>query len=60
MIRYAVTISVLNCGRSSTIVRIKRIIDTVTVCIGACGNNIGNTITVGIMAFKCIRDTITV
>ena len=60
MIRYAVTICVLHGHRGSTIIRIKRIVDAVTVCVGACRGNVCKTIAIGIVTFERIVDAVTI
>ena len=60
MIRDTITICILNRCRCSTIILIKRIVDTITIGIGTCGYRIGNTIPISVMAFYRIRNTVIV
>ena len=60
MIRYAVTICVLHGHWCSTIVRIKRIIDSVPVCVGASQRYICQAIAVCIIAFDGVIDAVTI
>jgi len=60
MIGYTITIGILNRDRCSTVIRIKRIVDAVTICVSASRYNIGYAITICIIAFYRIRNTITI
>ena len=60
MIRDSITIGILCRYRCATIVRIKRIVETVTICVITCGCYIGKAVAIGIIAFDRIVNTVAI
>ena len=60
MISYAITISILYSRQCSTIVWIKRIVDSVTIGVDTSRYSICYAVTISIMAFYSIRNTVAI